>query len=256
MSEDFIKQAKSVAFIALALSAVVYVYQYGRSIDQTYPNKTFSVDGEAKMETATDIATFTASVVTEGGKDVAQIQKQNVEKMNAINAFLGEQGVEKKDLQTNQYTLSPRYSYPNCIGGGVCPPPSISGYTLTQSLSIKVRSFDHLGDILSGIVEKGANNVSGVSFTVDDDTSAKQVARTEAIAQAQKKAKEIAKAGGFRVGKLISLYEDQGIAPMTDVGYGMGGANAEMTKASVAPVIEPGTQSGKLHINLTYEILN
>lgn len=256
MSEELMKQMKSLAFVVLALSAGVYAYQYGRSIDQTYSNKTFSVDGEAKMETATDIATFTASVVTEGGKDVANIQKQNTEKMNTINVFLGEQGVEKKDLQTSQYTLNPRYSYADCSGGGVCPPPMISGYTLTQSLSVKVRNFGSLGDILSGIVSKGANTVSGVSFTVDDDTDAKQVARTEAIAKAKQKAIEIARAGNFRVGKLVSLYEDSGTNPDTTNFSGLGGGPQAEMKAVVAPVIEPGTQSGKVHVNLTYEIID
>lgn len=257
MSEDFIKQARSVAFVALALSAVVYVYQYGRSVDQTFPNRTFSVDGEANIDTALDIATFTASVVTEGGKDVAEIQKQNGEKMNNINAYLKEQGVEKKDLQTSQYSLNPRYSYSNCVGGGVCPPPAITGYTLNQSLTVKVRNLDTIGTLLSGIVEKGANSVSGVTFTADDDTDSKQDARKEAIAKAQKKAQEIARAGNFRVGKLISLYEDSGVMPM-DAGYGglgMGGAVAEM-KSAVPSVIEPGTRSGKLRVTLTFEIRN
>lgn len=249
------KQMKSIAFAALALAAVVYVYQYGRSIDQTFPNKTFTVDGEAKMETATDIATFTASVVTEGGKNVADVQKQNVDKMNTINAFLKESGVEKKDLQTSQYSLAPRYTYYPCDGRSVCSPATISGYTLTQTLSVKVRNLETVGDILSGIIEKGANNVSGISFTVDDDTAVRQVARTEAIAKAQKKAKDIAKAGNFKLGKLVSLYEDSGVTPDAPTGYGgLGSAVSDMK--AVAPVIEPGTQQGTVRMNLTYEIIN
>lgn len=255
MTEEQMKQMKGIALVVLALSAAVYVYQYGRSIDQVYPNKTFTVGGEAKMETATDIATFTASVVTEGGKNVADIQKQNVEKMNTINAFLKEKGVEKKDLQTSQYTLTPRYTYYPCDGRSICPPATISGYTLTQTLSVKVRNLEVIGDILSGIVEKGANNVSGISFTVDDDTDVRQEARAEAIAKAQKKAKDIAKAGGFKLGKLVSLYEDSDVTPNALAGYGgLGGAVSEMKV--VAPVIEPGTQSDTVQMNLTYEIVN
>lgn len=255
MSEDFAKQAKSAALIVLALSAAAYAYQFGRSVNQEYPNKTFTVDGEAKTEIATDIATFTASVVTEGGKNIADIQKQNAEKMNAINAFLKEQGVEKKDLQTSQYSLSPRYEYSNCSGFSACPPPSIVGYTLNQSLTVKVRSLESLGAILSGIAEKGANTVSGVSFAVDDDADAKQKARVEAIANAQKKARDIAKAGNFRVGKLVSIYEDSGnVAP--DYASGFGGADRAMEMKAVPPVIEPGTESGKVRMNLTYEIIN
>lgn len=257
MTEDFIKQVKSIAWLMLAIAAVVYVYQFGRSVDQSYPNRTFSVDGESKMETATDIATFTASVTTEGGKNVADIQKQNVDKMNTINAFLKDQGVEKKDLQTSQYSLTPRYTYYPCDGKTACPPATISGYTLTQTLTIKVRNLETVGDILSGIVEKGANNVSGISFTVDDDSVARQVARTDAIAKAKLKAEEIAKAGGFRLGKLMSLYEDNGVVPTDNTGYGGMSANSSAeAKVAAPPVIEAGTQSGTVHINLTYEIIN
>ena len=247
------QQIKTVVLVVLSLAAVGYVYQYGRSVNQTYPNRTFTVSGEAKMETSTDIATFTASVVTEGGNNVAEIQQQNVDKMNVINAFLKEQGVEKKDLKTSQYALSPRYSYQNCDGRSACPPPSISGYTLTQTLTVKVRNLEPLGTILSGIIEKGANSVSGISFAVDDDTDARQKARTEAIAKAQKEARNIARAGNFRVGKLISIYEDSGVTPDYSMNYsGMGGA----AEIKATPTIEPGIQSGKVRINLTYEIRN
>lgn len=250
MSEDSMKRLKSITFVVLALAAVAYVYQYGRSVNFTNQNS-FTVTGEANMEVPTDIAAFTVSVVTEGGNNVSDIQKQNVEKMNNINAFLKEQGVEKKDLKTSQYSLTPRYSYPNCADRSACPPPSISGYTLTQTLAVKVRDLEKIGNILSGITEKGANTVSGISFTVDDDNDARQKARTEAIENAQKKAKDIAKAGNFRVGRLTSVFEEEGggIQP------GFGGNSLEF-KAVSAPIIEPGTQSGKVRMNLTYEIKN
>ena len=252
MSEDVFKQVKSIALVVLVLAVVFYVYHYSRSVNQSYPTRTFAVDGEADMETATDIATFTASVVTEGGNNVADIQRKNIEKMNAINAFLTKHGVEKKDLKTNQYTLSPRYSYTNCNEQSVCPPAFISGYTLTQTLTIKARNLETLGELLSGITENGANTVSGISFMVDDDTVARQKARTEAIADAQTKAKEIAHAGNFRIGKLLSIYEDSEISPDNPVNY------EDMSSVSAAlkevPIVEPGTLSGTIRMNLTYEI--
>lgn len=241
--------------MVLVLCVGAYVYQYGRSVNQAYPSKTFTVDGEVKMETATNIATFQVSVVTEGGSEVAGIQKQNTEKMNAINAFLQEKGIEKKDLTTSQYTLAPRYSYAQCDGRSLCPPPAIAGYTLTQTLSVKVRSLETLGDILSGVTAHGANTVSAVSFAVDDDAEMRQKARIEAIKKAEKKAKEIARAGNFRVGKLVSLYEDQGISPVYSGDRGMGG-DVMMENKAVSPVIEPGTQSDTVRMTVTYEIKN
>ncbi|MDP2838195.1 MAG: SIMPL domain-containing protein, partial [Candidatus Moranbacteria bacterium] len=155
------------------------------------------------------------------------------------------------DLKTLQYNLSPRYDYAPCVAGS-CPAPSISGYSLTQTLEVKVRDSAKLGDLLSGVVRSGANSVSEVRFTVDDDTAAKDEARAEAIAEAKKKAKATAKAAGFRLGKLVTLYENSNPMPY----YGMGGGGADMyaAKAEAAPVVEPGTQSTKVQVTLTYEV--
>ena len=259
MSESHLQQVKTISYLLLAVAAVGYVFQYGRSIDQNFPTRTFSVQGEADIETPHDIASFTATVITEGEGDVAQLQATNTEKMNAINAFLKEKGIDKKDLKTTNYSMNPRYNYPNCLPGtGTCPPATINGYSITQSLEVKVRDVALVGDLLGGIVTAGANTVSGVSFVTDDDSQAREEARAEAFKDARKKAEAMAEAGGFRLGKLVSLYED---------GNGMPGQpyyDTAMMSASVsgsgeakavpAPVVEPGVEKGKMQVNLTFEI--
>ncbi len=254
--ENFTDRARGMFFIVLSIAALGYVYQFGREVNQGNSNRTFTVDAESIINVTPDVAKFSVSLITEGGKNVSDIQRQNIEKMNAVNAYLKEMGVEKKDLQTTQYSLSPRRSYPNCVRDGqdICPPSFISGYTLTQSLSVKVRDLEKLGDMLSGVVDRGASNVSEVSFVVDDETVARNQAREEAIMKAKQEAKDIARAGGFRVGKLTSLYEDQGspVSPMYNYAEGMGGGVMKSSDASAT--IEPGTNEMKVHVTMTYEI--
>ncbi len=257
MSELHLKQVKTVSYLLLAVAAVGYVFQYGRSIDQNFPTRTFSVQGEADMETPNDIAFFTATVVTEGEGDVSKLQGTNTEKMNAINAFLTEKGIDKKDLKTTNYAMNPRYNYPNCLPGTItCPPATINGYTITQSLEVKVRDMAIVGELLGGIVAAGANSVSGVSFITDDDSAARDMARTEAFKEARKKAEAIAKAGGFRLGKLVSLYEDGGMPGMQydTATMNAGALGYGEAKAAPAPTIEPGVKEGKVSVNLTFEI--
>lgn len=251
--ESLSKCVKAGALALIALAAVMASYQYKESVENTYPTRTFSVDGSGDVDTTPDLATFSATVTTDGGKDVAEVQGANTEKMNRINAYLKEQGVDKDDLKTSQYNLSPRYSYNPCTAGS-CPAPTITGYNLTQTLEVKVRESSKLGSLLSGVVENGANSVSEVRFTVDDDTAARDEARAEAIAEAKKKAKTLAKTAGFRLGKLVSLYENTNpVMPY----YGMGGDMEMSVKAvSAPPVIESGTQNTKVQVTLTYEIKN
>ena len=252
MAESIMRMVKAGAFVLVAVAAVMASYQYKISVDATYPTRTFSVDGTGDIDTAPDLATFSVTVTTNGGRNVAEVQTANTEKMNRVNAYLKEQGVASEDLKTAQYTLAPRYNYGSCVSGN-CPAPAIIGYDLTQTLDVKVRESGRLGDLLSGVVENGANGVSEVRFVVDDEAAAKAEAREEAIAEAKKKAKSLAKTAGFKVGKLVTLYESSNpVMP-----YGMGGDMSEMSaKGGAAPMLEPGTQTTKVQVTLTYEIEN
>lgn len=245
---------KSIAALLIAVAALLAAFEYSRSIDKTYPTRTFSVEGEGEIDVTPDVAKFSVSVVTDGGKNVADVQQKNTEKMNAVNAFLKEAGVPEKDLKTEDYALSPRYEYPNCTGFSVCPQPSISGYTLTQTLRVTVKDTAKIGDLLSGVVANGANSVSQVVFTVDDEDEAKADARKEAIEKAQDKARRLAKDAGFEMGRLVSIYE-------TPQMFGYGGDSELSVKSAAvgaggmaAPSIEPGTNVTKVNVTLTYEI--
>lgn len=245
---------KSFAWLLVAAAALLYAVEFARSVDKTYPTRTFSVEGEGKLDVVPDVAKFSVSVVTDGGKNVAEVQTKNTEKMNAVGAFLKESGLGEKDLKTDEYTLSPRYDYPNCTGLVICPQPSISGYTLTQTLQVTVRETEKLGDLLTGVVTSGANSVSQVTFTVDDEDEAKADARKEAIKKAQEKANRIAKDAGFEIGRLVSIYETPQV-------FGFGGDSEMSVKSAsagmggaIAPSIEPGTNVTKVNVTLTYEI--
>ncbi|MBI2452948.1 MAG: SIMPL domain-containing protein, partial [Parcubacteria group bacterium] len=164
---------------------------------------------------------------------------------------LKSQGVDEKDIKTQGYSIEPRYQYGVCrYDGETCPPPTIVGYTVSQTLEVKGRDFEKLGDMLSGVVERGANSVSGLSFTVDDPTTLEQQAREQAIEQAKEKAKTIAKSGGFRLGRLISMSEGSIYVPQY-VDYGMGGVGGVPAKG---PSLEPGSQEVSIQVSLIYEI--
>lgn len=210
--------------------------------------RTFSVQAESKSVVVPDVVKFTFSVITEG-KNLESLQEENTTKSNAVIEFLKSSGIEKKDIKTISYSVSPQYQYSPCIGVSICPPPSIGGYSIQQTVEVTVRDFEKASDALAGVVSRGANSVSGLSFTVDDPAKVESMARREAVEKAREKAKELAKAGGFRVGKLVSI-SDLSVSPpiypyALDKVEGRGGGG---------PVIEPGTQDVTASVELTYEI--
>lgn len=254
MDELYLKQIKIGVWLVLAVAAMWAVYEYHLSVRNNFPALTFSVDGTGDIDTVPDLATFSATVTSEGGNSVADVQSANSDKMNRINTYLKDQGIDPKDLKTTQYDLSPRYStFPPCYTS-TCPTqtPTIIGYSLTQTLQVKVRDNSKLSDLLSGVVTSGANTVSSVQFVVDDDSAAKDAARVKAIADAKRKAGVIAQQAGLRLGRLITYYENN-TTPEPQMGYGGSDAGATM-KANAAPVVEPGTNKTTVGVTLTYEL--
>ena len=260
--------------LMVGISAMSYASYYGKSIEPS-SFRSFAASGEGKAIGIPDVAQFNFSVITEGGTDIAKLQKENTDKVNKIIAFVKSEGVEAKDIETQNYDLNPRYQnytcgpiiyregdvvYPSGAGDStsismpskVCPPPAIVGYTITQSVSVKVRDFSKIGEILSGVVANGANSTSGLSFRIDDPTELQNEARAEAIEKAKAKAKSIAKAGGFRLGRLLSIDEGGYYPYQTYEKYGRGGAID--TAMAPALTIEPGSEDIIVTVTLRYEI--
>ncbi|MDW8280012.1 MAG: SIMPL domain-containing protein, partial [bacterium] len=223
--------------------------------------RSFAVSAEGKVTASPDIAQFNFSIISEG-YDLSKIQKENTEKTNKSIEFLKNQGIDPKDIKTQYYNISPKYTYYNCFQAIVnnleskpCPPPKISGYTITQTINVKIKDFSKIGNILSGIVEYGANNVSDLQFSVNDQSKLENEAREEAIKKAQEKAKNIAKSAGFKLGKLLSIEEGEYYYPIyktyapSNLGMG-GGSDASMSN----PQVEPGSQEIKVNVTLRYGI--
>jgi uncharacterized protein YggE len=249
--KNYLGIAIIVSIIVVALAAAFSANSFSDAV-RFSAQRNFSVSSDGKAVGIPDIAEFTFSVITEGGKNVGALQKENSDKMNKAIDFLKAQKIDSQDIKTQNYSLEPRYQYCSYVAGKTCPPPEIVGYSLTQTASVKIRDFSKISDILSGVVASGANSVSQLSFKVDDSTSLENQARTEAIQKAKQKAETVAKAGGFTLGRLLSIDEGGGYVPAYryNVSSEMGGGSVE----SVTPKIEPGSQEVSVSVTLRYEI--
>lgn len=266
----------TVAIALTAIAALSWVSAFSRA---TTAGATFSVTGDGKAVGIPDVAQFTFSITNEGDKDIAALQKNNTAKTKAAIDFVKSQGVDAKDIETQDYSIQPRYQTYDCrqnvvyskpvsspanpsaevmpVAPAPCPPASIVGYTISQTVQVKVRSdkFDKTGDILKGVTDKGANSVSGLTFTTDDPTKLQNDARGKAIQNAKEQAEMMAKAGGFKLGRLISVSEGGYPTPYYKA-YDAERSLAVGNQAAPAPAppIEPGSQTMNAQVTLTYEI--
>jgi uncharacterized protein YggE len=96
-----------VGILIFSFSALWFVYEYTKSRPEL---RTFSVSGEGKEVVLPNIAEIRIGVISEG-LDLTTLQKENSEKMNRIINFLKEKGIDEKDIQTENYSVSPKYDY-------------------------------------------------------------------------------------------------------------------------------------------------
>lgn len=236
--------------------AIVYLVFLSRNTWRSYDyiGKTpdvvnqITVNGTAKIIATPDVAMVTLGIVNDG-ITVAIAQKGVTDKMNnIINSLKREFKIESKDIKTENYSVQPKYNWND-------GKQRIIGFTVNQSVQVKVRNFDDIGNILVKATELGANSVYGPNFMIDDSEKVKAEVREKAIAQAKEKANLLADQVGIKLGRIVNFYEGGNEVP--NVAYDMSGyamLEARDKTKSVAPAIEAGSQDIQLTVSISYEI--
>ncbi len=216
----------------------------GKLTDSLMPIRTILVSGEGKAIIEPNTARISFSVFSEGANPEILI-KDNIKKMNAAVDFIKSKDIDVKDIKTTQYDLRPVSEYNEEKKRSF-----ISGYQMTQTVSVKIRDLTKLAEILGGLPELGINQIDSVAFEIDDPEKYLTEARNQAFAKARQKAEEMAKANNVKLDKIINFseYQNGGPAP-----YYYGGL--ERTESfKITPSLQPGTQEITVSANITYQI--
>ncbi|MFM2357605.1 MAG: hypothetical protein RJA61_342 [Candidatus Parcubacteria bacterium] len=255
---------KWVAIFLFLISLFVAVKTLGALKEYKYigggiiPHNVITVSGEGEVFAVPDIAQFTFSV-SEDKKTVKEAQDLVTKKVNiALEVLRKEYAVEDKDIKTLDYSVYPKYDYKNfpCTQFS-CPPSeqNLIGYTVNQTLSIKVRDVADAGTILGSMGEVGVTNISGINFTVDDEDALQRDARKLAITDAREKAEALSRDLGVRLVRIVNFsesgnypmyYSKFGVAEMSVANDGRGGA--------IAPELPVGENKIVSNVTVTYEI--
>lgn len=203
-----------------------------------------TVEGVGKVTGVPDIAEVGMGIESKG-ESVAVAQLANTDAMNGLINRIASLGIEKKDLKTANYSVYQNMTYNPETGES-----TQSGWTVSQSLSVKVRDTAKISAVLDTAGKNGATNVSGPNFTIDDPSSLKDAAREDAIADATQNAAALAKTLGLRLDGVIGYHEYQNVPPMPYY------ASMDMMKSSesASPEILAGTSDISLNVSVTYRI--
>lgn len=241
-----LQTAARLAFIsALALAAA----SLPASAEETPRIATLDMVGTGMVSAAPDMAMITSGVVTDADT-AAEALAANTEAMSAVIARIKEAGIEQRDIQTSGFSVQPRYrqvksSSPEDYRS------EVFGYRVSNNVGVRVRDLAKLGGLIDVMVRDGANQVGGVTFIVSEEGKLKDAARKEAMADAIRKAGIYAEAAGVKLGRVLSINEQDfgGPRPMMMM------ARAEAKMDGAPAPMEAGESSLEVRVNVTWELV-
>lgn len=161
------------------------------------------VNGEGKVTAVPDIATLRLGIEAQAAS-VAVAQSQATKAMDRVIAALTDNGVAKKDIQTQYFSIHKVTRWDPEKNQEI-----VIGYRVTNMVIAKIREIDKAGAIIDAVAEAGGDftRIDGIDFSIDDPSAYYKKARQKAMADAKAKAERLADLAGVRLGKPTYISE-------------------------------------------------
>jgi uncharacterized protein YggE len=189
------------------------------------------INTHANAETRLPSTVVDISVeITATGKDLANVQRQLAEKSTALLAYL--RGVNVQRLVTSYVNFTPETKYSNSSVDKTV------GYDGSSRVTFRTTP-DKAPDLLSGVLDHGANTINSTHFTPTEDeiAASERELSAEATRTAIAEAQAIAKAADLHViaVRTINVQSDQAEA-RDKVAFNDGFVGGAMKQRLSAPI--------------------
>lgn len=209
-----------------------------------------TVQAEARVEAVPDQVRLRLGVVTEAA-EAAEAVRDNNRNMSNLMTALDDIGLDREDLATGQFQITPQWSQPPR------PTPAnwqreIIGYRVNNDLWVATHRIDLAGELLGMAYKSGVNQVGNLQFSVADPEVYHQQAMAAATQKALEQARVLATVGGVELGRILSIKVDPVFSPGVPQPLM---AEVRMAAADTVP-ITPGKVEVKAGVSVVFEILS
>ncbi len=232
----------------LAAILIVAASPIAALAQQPDPRPAVTVTGDGMVSIAPDRAIVTSGVVTRAPTASAAL-KANAAAMTKVMAALKDVGIADRDVGTSGLSVQAQYDY----GEGSAPrTPKLTGYEVRNTVSIRARDVDKVGDLVDAVVAAGSNQIEGLVFDVSDRTAKLDDARKQAIADARRKAELYAAGAGATLGAPLSIDEQDaaGEGPRPQ----MFALRAKSADAAAPTPVARGEQEINVRVTVRWEL--
>jgi uncharacterized protein len=205
------------------------------------------VQAEGSELSRPDVMTISAGVVTSGAS-AAEALRQNSILANRMIEVVRARNVAERDVRTTSLRIVPRFERrPRSEDEDLETGRRIVGYVATNTVELRLRDLGRASELLDALLQAGANNVHGPSFSLSDARPARLAAQRQAVRLAREEADAYADALGLRVARVLRVSER---------GRSTSDGEAIVVTGSriPAPPIEPGEVETEVRVWVDYAL--
>jgi len=262
--------------IAPSASGDAAMSRSGEAYGLVYPgggdsNSGIWVTGSGQVSVKPDLAVVNVGVEAQANT-VAEAREKAAQAMDAMLRALRANKVEDKDIQTQYFNITPRYTSRKMTQCDPAPLPSegapdgsaveprkgdcyeeyesiIVGYTVTNQLTVKLRNLEGVGGVIDQLTAAGGDltRLNGIYFTVEDQNALQARAREAAVKDLMGKAQQFAELTGVKLGKLVYITETSYASPKLAEAY------ARDSVAGAPASIPTPIETGEIDVEVTVQ---
>ncbi len=234
------------AAVALALPAAFPASAIAAEVEIQSAGPVIELSVYESVTAAPDLVTIGAGVSTQAPTAVEAMRQNAAEMQRVIDRILA-LGVAEEDIQTTGISLNAQYDYDRPNQRQI-----FRGYQVSNRVSVTLREIDETGAVLDALVSAGATNLSGPSFSIEDDEAAKDLARKRAVERAEQRARAYAEVAGYSGVRILSISEairGNRAVPETTL-------RARAADVALSTPVQPGQVNTGVSITIKYEMVS
>lgn len=207
------------------------------------------VNGKGEVTAVPDVATLRLGIEAQE-TTVAEAQAKAAQAMDKVMAALTDNGVAKKDIQTQFFNIQKVTRWDKTTEREV-----VIGYRVSNVVVAKIRQMTKVGATIDAVAKAGGDltRIDSISFSIDDPSAYYKQAREKAMADAKAKAEQMVSLAGIKLGKPTYITESTQLPPPI---Y----RSLEKVAGAPAPMlaetpISPGELQVVVNVQVVYSIL-
>ncbi|HBG48042.1 MAG TPA: hypothetical protein DDW90_00720 [Cyanobacteria bacterium UBA9971] len=204
-----------------------------------------SSSGTASIYAEPDTAIFSFAIETEN-KFLTQALQENTNKAQKVMFEIKKLIGKDDSIKTTGFNVNPIYNYDNKERKSI-----LSGYRVTNRISVKTKKLSDAGKIIDTAIKNGANKADDLDFMIENKEKYSSKLLKTASEQAKQKAYATAEALGLcikGINRVSTMFSDETISP-----YYRGTFSSMEMKGS-SDGATPPIEAGEVKLNATVSV--